>query len=46
MSHNQGAPTIPHVRPETPRTLTHTHDEDCSEDSSEDGANEEVTDKV
>ncbi|XP_077293592.1 5' nucleotidase B isoform X3 [Arctopsyche grandis] len=45
-THAPGVPTIPHVRPETPRTLTHTHDEDCSEDSSEDGANEEVTDKV
>ncbi|CAF4801749.1 unnamed protein product [Pieris macdunnoughi] len=24
--------TVPHVRPETPRQLTHTHDEDCSDD--------------
>ncbi|XP_026733601.1 cytosolic purine 5'-nucleotidase isoform X2 [Trichoplusia ni] len=23
---------VPHVRPETPRQLTHTHDEDCSDD--------------
>ncbi|CAH2047141.1 unnamed protein product, partial [Iphiclides podalirius] len=24
--------SVPHVRPETPRQLTHTHDEDCSDD--------------
>ncbi|CAG4930022.1 unnamed protein product [Colias eurytheme] len=24
--------SVPHVRPETPRRLTHTHDEDCSDD--------------
>lgn len=23
---------VPHVRPETPRQLTHTHDEDCSDE--------------
>ncbi|KAJ8716630.1 hypothetical protein PYW07_003257 [Mythimna separata] len=24
--------SVPHMRPETPRQLTHTHDEDCSDD--------------
>ncbi|KPJ04271.1 Cytosolic purine 5'-nucleotidase [Papilio xuthus] len=24
--------SVPHVRPETPRQLTHTHDDDCSDD--------------
>ncbi|XP_011696279.1 PREDICTED: cytosolic purine 5'-nucleotidase isoform X1 [Wasmannia auropunctata] len=26
---------IPHARPETPRNVTHTHDEDCSDDDSD-----------
>ncbi|KAG8238298.1 hypothetical protein J437_LFUL018315, partial [Ladona fulva] len=32
---------VPHTRPETPRRVTHTHDEDCSdeEESSSDGKN-------
>ncbi|KAJ2951061.1 hypothetical protein O0L34_g5440 [Tuta absoluta] len=28
--------SVPHVRPETPRRLTHTHDEDCSDDDDRD----------
>lgn len=27
--------TVPHIRPVTPLTVTHTHDEDCSEEESE-----------
>ncbi|XP_061714345.1 cytosolic purine 5'-nucleotidase isoform X1 [Cydia pomonella] len=27
-----GGASVPHARPETPRQLTHTHDEDCSDD--------------
>ncbi|XP_008551227.1 cytosolic purine 5'-nucleotidase isoform X1 [Microplitis demolitor] len=30
---NNGA--IPHARPETPRNVTHTHDEDCSDEDSD-----------
>ncbi|XP_055909650.1 cytosolic purine 5'-nucleotidase isoform X2 [Eupeodes corollae] len=26
---------LPHARPETPRTVTHTHDEDCSDEESD-----------
>lgn len=26
---------IPHARPETPRNVTHTHDEDCSDEDSD-----------
>jgi hypothetical protein len=26
---------VPHVRPETPRHVTHNHDEDCSDDESD-----------
>lgn len=26
---------MPHVRPETPRHVTHNHDEDCSDDESD-----------
>lgn len=28
----QAPGSVPHVRPETPRQLTHTHDEDCSDE--------------
>lgn len=27
--------TVPHTRPSTPRTVTHTHDEDYSEEESD-----------
>jgi 5'-nucleotidase len=26
---------IPHARPETPRNVTHTHDDDCSDEDSD-----------
>lgn len=29
------ASQIPHARPETPRNVTHTHDEDCSDEDSD-----------
>lgn len=32
---NKGLPTVPHARPETPRTVTHNHDEDCSDEDSD-----------
>lgn len=31
---DEGA-TVPHTRPETPRSVTHNHDEDCSDDESD-----------
>lgn len=36
--------TIPHVRAETPRTVTHNHDEDCDDEDS-DGKETNKTDK-
>lgn len=31
--------TVPHVRPVTPQTVTHTHDEDFSDEDSEEKSN-------
>lgn len=30
-----GIDQIPHARPETPRNVTHTHDDDCSDEDSD-----------
>lgn len=30
---------MPHTRPETPRSVTHNHDEDCSDDESDPNTN-------
>lgn len=27
--------SVPHTRPETPRSVTHNHDEDCSDEESD-----------
>lgn len=31
----KGSSSVPHTRPETPRSVTHNHDEDCSDDESD-----------
>lgn len=33
--------SVPHTRPETPRSVTHNHDEDCSDEESDPVKNEE-----
>lgn len=37
--------SVPHTRPETPRTVTHTHDEDYSDEES-DVNKSEISDKA
>lgn len=33
--------SVPHTRPETPRSVTHNHDEDCSDEESDPKVEEE-----
>nr|CAD7588684.1 unnamed protein product [Timema genevievae] len=38
---DRGQSQVPHTRPETPRCLTHNHDEDCSDEESDSKSGEE-----
>lgn len=37
--HAQTSSSVPHTRPETPRSVTHNHDEDYSDEDSDPGPN-------